>query len=267
MNRSGRWLLPAPAILLILATVLVPLVLLVRVSLYEPARGRGFFAPGTITVQNYADAFDADGLQIAGFTALFGGTVTVLTLLLGYPLALFLWSLPGRQQSLALALVLLPKAAGLLATMFGLQRGLARGFWAAVIGEVYLILPYAVLVLFAQLRELEHQWIAAARGLGASRFQAFRRVIWPLSLPGVLLSSLLAMIWGTGGFLGPLFLGTPDDMTLSVELHRQAFEYSRWPRAAADAVGLMVLTVLLILIISGVGRKATSRPSLRTSAQ
>lgn len=267
MNRGGRFLLSAPALFLILATVLVPLALLVRVSLYEPARGRGFFLPETFTLQNYSEAFDAYGVKIAGFTALFGGTVTLLTFLAGYPLALFLWSLPRRQQTLALAMVLLPKAAGLLATMFGLQRWLPRGFWAAVIGEVYLILPYAVLVLFAQLRAMDDQWILAARGLGASRFQVFRRVIWPLSLPGVLLAAILAMIWGVGGFLGPLFLGTPAQSTLSVELYRQAFEYSRWPRAASEAIGLLALTVLLVLAVWGMGRTPSPKTLPRTNAR
>lgn len=268
MSRFWRIALSAPALALIFATVAVPLVLLVRVSLYEPAQGRGFFTPNTVTLQNYSEAFDAYGIRIAGFTALFAGTVASLSVLVAYPLALFINSLPSRQQSLALALVLLPKAAGLLATLFGLQRWLPRGFWAAAVGEAYLILPYAVLVLFAQLRTMDSDLLAAARGLGATRWQAFRRVTWPLSFPGVLLATMLSIIWGAGGFLGPLFLGTPEQITLSVELHRQAFEYGRWPRAASEAVALLALTMILLLIVYSAGRRLIpAAPSLDRSAR
>ena len=84
--------------------------------------------------------------------------------------------------------------------------------------------------------------VAAARGLGASAWQTFRRVTLPLSVPGLVLAGELALVWGLGAFLGPLFLGGPAEITLSVEVHRQAFEYGRWPRAAALGVVLIGTT-------------------------
>jgi ABC-type spermidine/putrescine transport system permease subunit I len=240
-----------------------PLLLLVRVSLYEPARGRGFFVPGTWTATNYAAVTDAHGLELAGYTALFGTGVAGLTVLVAFPLALFVRSLSSPWRQIALAGILLPKLASVLVVLFGLQRllgdagpinrllvvvgvtdepfRLVRGVFGAVVGEVFLILPYAVLVLFVQLLSIDPTLEVAARGLGASSWQVFRRITLPLSRPGLVLAGELGLVWGMGAFLGPLLLGGPEEMTLSVEVHRQAFEYGRWPRAAAEAALLVAL--------------------------
>jgi ABC-type spermidine/putrescine transport system permease subunit I len=258
------YLLSAPAAALLAGLLACPLLLLLRVSLYEPGRGHGFFTPGTWTAANYAAATDGYGLKLLLYTILFGVAVAGLTVLLAYPFALFLRALPRIWQRVALAAVLLPKLASVLVILFGLQRllgeagplnglllalglidepvPLVRGPVGAVVGEAFLIFPYAVLVLFAQLAVIDPALESAARGLGASWSQVFRRVTLPLSLPGTILAGQLALVWGTGAFLGPLLLGGPEQTTLSVEIHRQAFEYNRWPLAAAAAV-LLTLTV------------------------
>ena len=145
-------------------------------------------------------------------------------------------------------MILIPKTSGLLATLFGLQRWLPRGVIAAVISEVYLIIPYAVLVLYAQLRSIDSRLFDAASGLGANGWQVFRTVTLPLSRSGLLVAFQLSFIWGLSAFLGPLFLGGPEETTLSVELHRQAFEYGRWPRAAAEAVALLMILGIAIFV-------------------
>jgi ABC-type spermidine/putrescine transport system permease subunit I len=239
MSRLRNLLLMAPALALVCLLVLGPAALLIRVSLYQPATGRGFYTPGTVTLVNYFAMLDSTGLRIATYTAGFGLVVGTLVVCIGYPLALFLRSLTPIFQALGLSLILIPKTAGLLATFFGLQRILPRGGVAAVIGEVYMILPYAVLVLFIQLITIRPSLIAAANGLGATPWQAFRRVTLPMSLPGLIVAFQLGLMWGVGAFLGPVFLGGPNETTLSVELHRQAFEYGHWPRAAAEAVCLI----------------------------
>ncbi len=271
MNRSPTpYLLATPAGVLLVGLLIGPLVLLLRVSLYEPSGGRGFFVPHTWTLTNYATVTDAYGLRLLGFTVAFAVTVATLSVALGYPLALFVRAMRSPWQQLALAGVLLPKLASLFVLLFGLQQllgeagplqqfllatgviatplRLVRSWWGAVVAEVVLILPYVVLVLGVQLGRIEPTWEAAARGLGASSLQVFARLTLPLSLPGLALAGQLALMWGMGALLGPLLLGGPEQTTLSVEIHRQAFEYGRWPRAAALAVllagsvGLVVFT-------------------------
>ncbi|MGL4553514.1 MAG: ABC transporter permease [Gemmataceae bacterium] len=224
-----------------------PLALLVRVSLCEP--GRGFYAPGTWTLGAYRDVLADPVLRgVAAFTAAAGLGVTALTLAAAYPLALFVHSLDGRPRRLALGLVVLPKLCNVLAVMYGLQLLLPRGLVGVALAEAYLLLPYAVLLIVAGLGRVEPALIDAARGLGASRWQAFARVTLPLSLPGLLAATQLTLLWAMAAVLGPLLLGGPDETTLAVEVQRQATEYHRWPRAAALAVLLIGLLSLAALV-------------------
>lgn len=245
-----------PALVLTALAIYLPLLLLLRLSLCAPSRGRGFYEPGTWTLQNYAALFDPLVVQIVLFTLLFGLAVATVSVALGYALALFLHSLPPRGQQIGLSLLLLTKTAGLLATLFGIQYWLDRGFVPSLIGEAYFVFPYALLVLFVALQRIDPAWLAAARGLGATRWQTFQRITLPLSRPGLLLAFQLSALWGLGSFLGPLFLGEPRHATLSVDFHRRAFEYGAWPLAAAEAV---LLLVLLLVIVGGL--PLIARPS------
>jgi ABC-type spermidine/putrescine transport system permease subunit I len=186
-DRLRPLLLAAPALALLLVFFLVPLLLLLRVSLYEPPQGGRFYRPGTWTLHGYlwaaADTYTRDVLV---FTVLLGLGVAAVTLLAGYPLALFIHGLRPRAKALALAAVVLPKLASVLVVLYGLELmlsntgpvnrallalGLAaepvmlfHNLTGVVIGETYLILPYAVLVLVAALDRIDPALVPAARG-------------------------------------------------------------------------------------------------------
>ncbi|MFO0877764.1 MAG: ABC transporter permease [Gemmataceae bacterium] len=266
-------LLAAGPLAFLLLFLAGPLALLLRVSLYAPAWGRGFYQPGSWSLESFGEiARDPTLRQVAGFTLALGLLVTALTLALAYPLALFIHSLPDRVRRLAIACGLLPKLCNVLVLIFGLQLLLSgagpisqallglgltrepvllyRNLAGAVIGEVYLLLPYAVLLILVGLARIDPELLAAARGLGASPWQVFWRVTWPLSWPGVLAAAQLALVWALAAVLGPLLLGGPEQTTLGVEIQRQALEYHRWPRAAALAVLLLVLLTLVLALLT-----------------
>ncbi len=278
--RSTPYWLSAPAVAMLVGLLACPLILLARVSLYEPAHGRGFFTPGTWTLANYAAVTDGHNFSILVFTVWFGTRVAILSVAVAFPLALFVRSLSPSWRRVALACILLPKLASVLVILFGLQQmlgdngavnrslvalgvvaepfRLVRNLFGALVGEAFLIVPYAVLVLATQMLGIDTNLEAAARGLGASRWQAFRRVTLPLSLPGLVLAGQLGLVWGMGAFLGPMLLGGPDETTMSVEVHRQAFEYGRWPRAAASAM-LLVATVGAVLALYALATRRWSQ--------
>jgi ABC-type spermidine/putrescine transport system permease subunit I len=207
--------------------------------------------------------------------------LTLLTLVIAYPLALFIHSLHGRLRAAAVMAVLVPKLANVLVIIYGLQFLLSsagpinrvllglgmlhepvmlyRNRVGMIVGEVYLLLPYAILVLLAGLSRIDPFLAQAARGLGASRWQAFRRVTWPLSLPGVMAAGQLILVWALAAILGPVFLGSPRETTLAVEIERQALEYGAWPRAAATAVLLVGTIAACSLLAAWPARAAPER--------
>ena len=218
MSRTP-WLLAAPALGLLLAFFALPLLLLVRVSLLEsPESGVGFYRPGTWTSRAYAELLgERFGRNIIAFTVLLGAGVASLSLLIGYPLALFIHSLPRRAKFLALGVVVLPKLANVFIVVYSLNLllgssgpvnralvglGLAHepillthNLTGVVIAETFLILPYAILVLVPVFDRIDPNLTAAVRGLGAGPWRAFRRVTVPLSLPGVVVAGQLCLIW------------------------------------------------------------------------
>jgi ABC-type spermidine/putrescine transport system permease subunit I len=269
--RLAPWLLAAPAVALLAACFLGPLVLLVRVSLFESAGGADFYRPGTWSARAYAELLGgAFGRGVIGFTVALGVGVAALAVLLGYPLALYIHSLPRRAKVLALGVVVLPKLANVFVVLYGVNLLLGNSgpvngtlLWlgataeplllthnltGVLIAETYLIVPYAVLVLVPALDRIDPALAAAARGLGAGPWTAFRRVTLPLSLPGVVLAGQLCLIWALGAFVGPVLLGGPEQATLAVLVQKEAQEYGDWPRAAATAV-LSLVTVAVCVAL------------------
>jgi spermidine/putrescine transport system permease protein len=184
-RRFTALVLSAPALLLLLVFFAGPFVFLLRLSFYAPAVGRGFYQPGTWTTENYTILFaDAYSRQVILFTLLLALGVTALVLLLALPLSLFIHALPPRQKTLALAAVVLPKVASMLVVIYGLQAmlsssgivnqvleaigfarqplRLSRNLSGAVLGEMYLLLPYAVLVLLVSLGRIDPALAPAA---------------------------------------------------------------------------------------------------------
>ncbi len=278
----GGWrplALATPAGLLLLVFLAGPLMLLARVSLYESAGGRGFYQPGTWTAANFAAlARDAYFREVVAFTLTLALGVTMLVLALAYPLALFIHGLAPRWKAAALGAVVLPKLASMLVGVYGLQAilggsgpvnqllmaagmvrepvPLMRNLFGVVAGETYLLLPYAVLILVVALGRIDPALVPAARGLGASAWQAFRRVTWPLSRPGLAAAGPLTAVWALGAFVGPLLLGGPAETTLAVEVHRQAVENNRWPLGAATAVVLIGTFALALPAVGWLWRQS-----------
>jgi ABC-type spermidine/putrescine transport system permease subunit I len=275
------WLFAAPAVILLVTLFLVPLVLLVRVSLFESGGGDGFYRPGTWSVRAYAELLgERFGRGLVAFTVALGVGVAALALAIGYPLALVIHSLPSRSRLIALGIVLLPKFANVSVVLYGMNLllgntgpvnrslvllglvaepiPLTHNLAGVIIAETYLVLPYAILVLVLSLGRIDPALAEAARGLGSSRWGAFRRVTWPLSMPGLALAGLLCLIWSLGAFVGPVLLGGPEQATLGVMVQKWGHEDGNWPRAAAAAVASLLTVGVCVLLYALPARRLRS---------
>ena len=257
--RSSRWL-TAPAALLWTVGVALPLLLVLRISLYSRGDVSGpgqfetlFFEPGTWTLANFVKIFSEPFyLGTMGFTIGLALTTTLLTLALGYVVAYAIYRATPVGKAVLIVLVILPKFTNILVFVYGLKMIFGpSGFWPVVASEVLMLLPYAVLTIAAALEAVPYSLVEAARGLGATATQAFWRVTFPLSLPGTIAAATLTILWSLGAFLGPYLLGQPAEYTISVEVDRQTNHDLNWALAAA-------LNVVLLGVMAGFGYGLTS---------
>jgi ABC-type spermidine/putrescine transport system permease subunit I len=290
VHRVGHAALAWPALLFVALFFMLPMGLLVRVSLYEGGGRSGFGIGGMVKTGTWSTgayrALLGDGYfaELLGFTLSFGFWAAAISVALGFGLALMIHRLPAWARLAALCAVFLPKLANVLVIVYGLVlllgdfgpvnallaplRGdaapwpLLHNLIGALIGEVYLILPYAVLLLVATLDRIPPMLVPAARGLGAGAFEAFWRVTLPLCLPGLATTFLLCLIFGLGAYVAPTILGSPNEFTLSVDIQRQAFENLNWPRAAAESV-MMLVCVAALCGTYGIGAAAVRRSAAR----
>jgi ABC-type spermidine/putrescine transport system permease subunit I len=243
---------------------------MIRVSLLKPPEGTGFYIPYTFSFQNYQSVLDLYGINILFNTIIFAFEVSSLSLLIGLMFAFIMLNLSNRMRIICFTCLLLPKFINPLIVVFGLQRllgnhglineslinlhltneplDLIRNHFGALIGEIYLTIPFITLFLFSQLMNIDEGIHNAASGLGASPYQVFRKITLPMCFPGILITLQLSIAWNLGSFLGPLFLGNPSNTTISCEIYHQAFEIGNWPLAATWGVLMSAIIITFLLI-------------------
>jgi ABC-type spermidine/putrescine transport system permease subunit I len=243
--RSWKLLL-LPAATLWAGCVLIPLVFVLRMSLYAPGSllEVSFYRTGTWTLTNFAQIAGSPYFrQLFGFTALLAACVTVLTVLVGYLLGYTIYRATERSKIVLILLIALPKFTNILVFVFGVKLIFgANGFLPVVAGEVMLLVPYAAFAIAAALEAAApDRFVEAARGLGASAASAFWHVTLPMSMPGVSTAAILSLLWSASAFLGPYLLGEPAQYTVAVEVERQIHQDLNWPIAAALNVALIAV--------------------------
>lgn len=191
-------------------------------------------------------------------------------LFIGYPMAYGIAKAAPSLRTVLLMLVILPFWTSFLLRVYAWMGILSpHGFlntaliklgiistpltlldttFATVLGIIYCYLPFMILPLYASLEKIDHTLVEAAYDLGARPFQAFLRVIWPLSLPGVIAGSMLVLIPAVGEFVIPELLGGSQTLMIGKVLWNEFFTNRDWPVASALAILMLVFLVIPIAI-------------------
>jgi putative spermidine/putrescine transport system permease protein len=219
------------------------------------------------TIANFAKIFEnAVYLQVLWLTFRVALMVTLLALVLGFPVAYLLARIEPSKSNLLIALVLLPFWTSILVRTYAWmvllgRQGLINQFllWLGVIHEplrllnttfavyvamVHILLPFMILPLYSVIRGIDGNLFRAAEGLGATPLGVFRQVLLPLALPGVWAGSLLVFILSLGFFITPALVGGPRDLMIAVLVEQQV-EMFNWPFASALAVLLLVAALVV----------------------
>lgn len=256
-ERRRYLLLLAPPALLLAFIFVYPVLGLLGQSVYKDE----------FTLRFYQQVFgEPVYLHVLWLTFRTAAIVTLLCLVLGYPLAYVLVGLPGRMQRLLLIVVVLPFFVSLIVRTYAWMVLLGRtglvnetlqalsvvaeplplmySTTGALIGMTYALLPFMVLTAYSVMRGIDGGLVRAAHSLGSSRWQAFRRIFLPLSMPGIAGGMILVFIMSLGFFITPRLMGGPSDLMIAMLIEHEVELTLNWPFAAALSTVLLVVTLV-----------------------
>ncbi len=247
---------------MIFLTVLfvVPLIEIIVISFTEP----------TVSLANYREFVSTNLYSKVLFnTVKTAFLVTVICLVLAYPLAYVIVRFGGKLATLLLLVVAMSFWTSFLVRTYAWLVILGNkgpvvkllswvGYdpvpqvlfnqFASTLGIVHILIPYMVMSIYAIMRKIDPSHLRAAASLGATPFTAFRTVFLPLSLPGVVNGCTLVFIITLGFYVTPVLLGGPKDQMIAGLIGEQIEELLEWGFASAMAVVLLVTTMFLLWI-------------------
>jgi len=267
-----------PATFLVALGVIGPLLMLFRYSFdkYDPQ----LFLVEALSPANYVTFFsDPYYLKVFFTTIWVAFLCTVICLVAGFPLAYILARTQTRFKNLLIIGVVIPLFVGNAVRAAGWMTLLgSRGFLsislmdlgitsepteimftetAVILGIIAVNLPYMVLTLQSVLEGIDRNLEEAAFNLGAGPMTMFRRVLWPLTLPGIAAGVILTFILAMNAYATPVLLGGPKFMMMAPLVYSQ-FQLNNWPFAAAVAFILMT-TTLILTVLAGLATRQRFR--------
>lgn len=250
-----------PAILLLAAFFVIPVVFLLTRSVTDPQLG----------LQNYAALVGSTTYAKVFFnTFLVAGVVTLVTVLIAFPVAWALAIMPGRWASVVFAIILLSMWTNLLARTYAWmvllqQTGLINRMLKAIglidqplqltnnligvtIGMVYIMLPFMILPLMGVIKKIDPAILQAAALCGATKWQALTRVLVPLAAPGIASGALMVFVMSLGYYVTPSLLGGTANMMLAELIAQQVQSLVNWGMGGAAAFLLLLVTLGLYAV-------------------
>jgi spermidine/putrescine transport system permease protein len=279
-RRTGELLgLIGPGVLWLLVFTLVPLLIVFAVSF--ATRGTYGGVEWDFTFKQYTrlafnnGEFDPLYLRILLRSLWIGLLATVICLLLGYPFAYYLARRPARWRGALMLLVLIPFWTNFLvrtyAWMFlfrdegvinnvlqalGLTAGPVSMLFnetAIVVGLVYGYLPFMVIPIYASIEKFDFTLQEAASDLGANALTFFRRVLLPLTAPGIVAGSILVFIPSVGAYITPDLLGGAKVQMVGNSIQQLYLSIRDWPFGSAMSIVLMAIVLVATMLYFRVG--------------
>jgi len=280
-SRAYRTAITLPPVLWVAVFLLVPYALLLCYSFWSVSPSQTIVHSWTL--DNYRELFRVNVYLQTLFRSMWiAARVMLFSLLLGYPLAYYLSFYAGAKKDLFYQLVIIPLWVSYLVrayawkTILGSDGVLNTSLqyihvtkhplefllyspFAVVLTLTHIYTPFAFLPIYASLEHIPRNLVEASHDLGASPLQTFWRVIFPLSIPGVLAGATFAFVLSLGDFLAPLLLGGPSGIMISnivVSLFGAAYN---WPLGAAISLCMLLLVLALLLLSEKLEKKWSFR--------
>ncbi|MFK0386350.1 ABC transporter permease subunit [Agrobacterium sp. NPDC090273] len=262
LRLDSLWL-STPGLVYMALLLILPAGALIWQSFVDPKSG-------SFDLSVYEQMFSAGVyVKVLANTFAIAAQVTIVCLLVGYPIAVWLAGMPERRRRMAMWLVLLPfwvspllknfawivllARKGIVAQMltgmgFDTQLDLLYGRGAVIFGMAHAMLPVAILTMLPTMLTIDGRLIPAAMTMGASRSQSFWRIFVPLSMPGVAAAGLLIFVMGLGFFITPALLGSPRETVIGQMMITQVQQLFNLRLAGALAALLLAVTLITIAV-------------------
>ncbi len=269
-SRAYKMTVTAPSLVWVIIFLIVPYALMFCYSFWSVSSGQ--MIVHSWNLENYRELLRKPVYWETLLRSIWiAARVTVFSLALGYPLAYFLSFYAGRRKDLLYQLVIIPLWVSYLVRAYAWKTILGSDGvlntllqyvhltshpvefllyspFAVVLTLTHIYTPFTILPIYAALEHIPRNLVEASTDLGATRAQTFWKVIFPLSIPGVVAGTTFAFVLSLGDFLAPLLLGGPSGIMISnvvVSLFGAAYN---WPMGAARSLGMFVIVVSLLFL-------------------
>ncbi|MCK1984647.1 MULTISPECIES: ABC transporter permease [Peribacillus] len=269
MKKRYLYLLLLPGVLFLTIFMIIPILMTIGTTFFNESGG--------LSIQGYFDFFqDRYFIEILLTTLRVSLFTTIICILLGFPAAYYISKLKQRKKAIMLLLTIFPLLTSPVVRSFswmviigknGVVNKLLMGMGliekpldilytptAIIIGLVHLFLPLIIVTLVGVMENIETDLLKAAESLGASRLAVFSKVVIPLSVPGLVIGSILVFVGSFTAYTTPALLGGKQRV-ISTFLYQNAITLNEWQVASIVATIMIAVTVLIISIMNGLAKK------------
>lgn len=273
MSKNVRYIYLLPCLVLFIFFLIMPLMNVIFPTV---------FGTGAFSLELYMSFFtDSYNISILSRTLMIASVVTVCCALLGVPTAYFISRLSKKTRSLLMALTLFPLLTNSVVRSFAWitilgKNGIINNFllnmkwieqpitllyteFAIIIGSVYLFLPTMIMTLVGVMENIDGDLLEAAQTLGAKPSKAFFKVVLPLTLPGVIVGSILVFTGTLTAYTTPQLLGGNKNTVLATLLNQKASTLADWQGAGVIALVMIVITLLVVNILNYLAKQMDKR--------
>ena len=266
-SRHLGWAWASPGLIFLTLFAAIPVVSMLFMSVLTAGRFGGVTTP--INFDNFSRATDPIFVQVILNSLLIASATAILSLLIGFPTALFISRLSRKWQIILIVAIILPYWTNFLVRTYAWlvllnNEGIINKFLkniglidkpiemlytpgAVIVGMTYLYLPLMILPIYAALEKVDKNLTEAAYDLGSSVWKSLRTISIPLAMPGILIGLIFVFVPSLGNFVVPELLGGGKTVMIGNLVRDQFLKARDWPFGATFA---LILTLILIVLIS-----------------
>lgn len=272
MKKSSTWMMLAPGLIILLVCLAVPLL-----KVLVPT-----FTTGDYPLSSYVQFFqDEYYLKIFFRTVRIAVITTVFCMIGGIPTAYFISRCDKKWRGLLLAASIFPMMTNsvirsfawinilgsngiinrLLVALSIVEKPMKLLYtdFAIIIGSIYLFLPLMIVTVTGVMENIDDDMMEAAQSLGENRFSAFMKVIFPMSLPGIIVGGILVFTGTLTAYTTPQLLGGNSNMVLATLIYQRAMSVGDWNGASVVALIMIVVTLVVIKGFNALAAKMDKR--------